>query len=512
MAAAEQIRRLVEPRQDNNELAKTLIEQVLIGYDVNRTATHIAATTLGLLSPTTQFRNMKIFQTRLGLDNSGTPHLGSLELLNQQPELVPWPQSASTVSHIDTGDEIYQSESSDLIIMNPPFTRNSLRHHQFTSSEKDIIKSREKFLFNEKPVDLSSYGNLFLILAEHISKNSAGVVAAILPLATATNPSALATRIFLANRFHVETIVTSQDPERIYFSENTTISEMLLVCRRWQDERGPKPPTQIINLITNPDTPAAAFSMGDAIKNKSISNHGTIQEWPSWKIESGDWGGVQFLSPFLCGMVSELKKGNLYNVVPINQVANIGPDGRGSRACFDKSEMPDEQAYVAVWDHETTRIQSMLTTWDTYVIAKNGKEDKARKQWSKRGTLFLPHRMRLNTVRAVSVRVDMPAVSSAWTPCKPFDTNVNNEIMEKVLCLYLNSSFGILAILADRSNKTLSYPQFSMQQLQELPVPNFSSAGLNALASLAEKYDDLSQKNSVASPTFGSMPCPHRDR
>ena len=81
MAAAERIRDLAPQSQDDGTVAAALIEQVLSGYDVNLTATHMAATTLGLLSPTTQFRNMKIGRAFLGVDGLGEAYLGSLEFL-----------------------------------------------------------------------------------------------------------------------------------------------------------------------------------------------------------------------------------------------------------------------------------------------------------------------------------------------------------------------------------------------------------------------------------------------
>ena len=42
-----------------------LIEHVLTGYDINLTATHMAATTLGLLSPTTKFNTINIYLAQL---------------------------------------------------------------------------------------------------------------------------------------------------------------------------------------------------------------------------------------------------------------------------------------------------------------------------------------------------------------------------------------------------------------------------------------------------------------
>ena len=300
MAAAERIRDLAPQTDVDEPIARALIESVFTGYDVNLTATHMAATTLGLLSPTTQFRNMKIGRTLLGVDDAGVAHLGSLEFLAHQPMLMPWP-GAQTASQVDSGEEMAVAEPADLIIMNPPYTRDSLRHDQFNRRQERQLKEREMDLFANQPVHLSSSGNLFLVLANFFCKPK-GTIAAVLPLVTATNVSSRRIRRFLASHYHVETIITSHDPQRIYFSENTSIGEILMICRRWPAEYGAKPPTQVINLAQNPATPAEAISVAGDIENGNVvsKGYGTVQHWPPSRIAAGDWGAVQFLSPFLC--------------------------------------------------------------------------------------------------------------------------------------------------------------------------------------------------------------------
>ena len=81
MAAAERIRDLSRDAHEER-LSRALIESVLSGYDVNLTATHLAATTLGLLSPATTFKEMKIYRALLGVEN-GEAYLGSLEFLSR---------------------------------------------------------------------------------------------------------------------------------------------------------------------------------------------------------------------------------------------------------------------------------------------------------------------------------------------------------------------------------------------------------------------------------------------
>ena len=502
MAAAERIRDLAP--QSHVAVATALIEQVLSGYDVNLTATHMAATTLGLLSPTTLFRQMKIGRAFLGVDHLGVAYLGSLEFLDRQPYLVPWPQAAQAVSQIDSGEEIVRAEATDLVIMNPPYTRDSLRHDQFTPAEELKLKAREKELFANTPVHLSGNAGGFLILADSTNKET-GTLASVLPSVIATNASGMAIRPWLASRYHIETIVTSHDPDRIYFSENTSIGEMLLICRRWPADTA-KPATRVVNLAINPATPATAISVAHAITNRTIGDYGTLQEWPAEKIAAGDWGAVQFLSPYLCAKFADIKSQELFPSIPIREIADVGPAGRRTQDAFIKSKMPDEEGRIALWQHDTKRTQTMATTADTHIIAKPRKEHLAESYWSQRGTLLLPTRIRLNTVRVLSVRLDTPALGSAWVPCRLHVTSDCLLEWEKALCLYLNSSIGVLAILGDRSNKILSYPQFSLDDLRKLIVPDFATIGRDAAPVLAAVYDAHAEDTLLPLPQMNDCP------
>ena len=513
MAAAERIRDLAPKGQDNvvdATVSTSLIEEVLCGYDVNLTATHMAATTLGLLSPTTLFRQMKIGRAFLGVDHLGEAYLGSLEFLDRQPYLLSWPQAAQAVSQIDSGEEIVQAEPADLVIMNPPYTRDSLRHDQFTPAEELKLKAREKELFANTPVHLSSNGNAFLVLADYINKADTGTIAAVAPLVTATNASSLAIRKYLASRYHIETIVTSHDPDRIYFSENTSIGEMLLICRRWPAEKGPKPATRVVNLATNPATPATALSVAYAVTGDTVvsQGYGTVQEWPAEKIAAGDWGAVQFLSPYLCAKFADIKSQQLFPSIALGEIADIGPAGQGIRGVFLRSKMPDEHGRIALWQHNTKRTQTMSAKADTYIIAKPRKEHLAESYWSQRGTLLLPTRLFLSTTRMVAVRLRSPGLGSAWVPCRPTETEpkLDVEILEKAFCVYLNSSIGILALLGDRSNKKPTYPNISIDDMRKLFVPDFATIGGDAAPVLAAVYDAHAEDTLLPLPQMNDCP------
>ena len=64
----------------------------------------------------------------------------------------------------------------------------------------------------------------------------------------------------------------------------------------------------------------------------------------------------------------------------------------------------------------------------------------------------------------------------------------------------MRSSVGVLAMLGNRSNKAPSYPQFSMDDLRKLFVPDFGKTGAGAIRTLALAYDALSERDTLPLP------------
>ena len=482
MAAAERIRDLRNAAgrgapEDEAALGLLLVEDVLWGYDVNLTATHMAASTLGMLSPTTRFTHMNIHRALLGVLD-GEPYLGSLDFLSGQIRQAPWP---SVTRQVDSDDGTAGlPEAMDLVIMNPPFTRDSLRHDQFSRADELAIKRREKAMLETHPyreaARLSGSANAFMVLADSMTRDDSGILAVVLPTVMATNPAASETRKFLAQRFHIETIVASHDPRRIFFSENTSIGEVLLVCRRWKGN-GSKPPTRVVNLARNPETPLEALDTAARIERLTkagsrVSHDLTIQEVDADRVALGDWYDVNFLSPFLMDAYRTLTEANPGTVpaVSLGDLAKIGPAGQRIRDAYTRSALPTESGRRALWFHNTDIMKSMLAETDVYIEPKEPKRHLADRYWEQRGDMLLPHRFRLNKVRVAAVMLPERAVGSIWTPCRLHDADI-----AKGLCLYLNSTPGILTLLGGRDNRVPSYPSFSLDTLRSLPVPDLAS-------------------------------------
>ncbi len=511
MAAAERIRDLRQragpiAAEDEQLLALALVENVLWGYDINLTATHMAASTLGMLSPSTKFGRMNIHRTLLGV-YEGTPYLGSLEFLTGQPRLAAWPSISQQVDDAPGGEPPEHPPAMDLVIMNPPFTRDSLRHDQFSWDDELQIKAREKVIVDslDDPgaARLSGAANSFLVLAEKLNKSSVATLAVVLPTVMATNPAASQTRKYLVERFHIDTVVSSHDPERINMSENTSIGEMLVICRRWSNGQ-PKPPTRFVNLVENP--PAAIDALSAAAQIERGGGAFVVQQVDADRIERGDWNAVNFLAPRLvtdAQMLWDRAARADSTFVSMSQIADVGPEGRRIRDTYTRSDVPTTSGRRALWHHKTDITRSMSARTDSYIEPKPSKRGLAERYWDQRSRFLLAHRLWLPLARVTAVKVEQRALSSIWTPCRPHD---DDPTTQSALCVWLNSSPGLLAILGGRDNRKPSYPQFSLDTLRSLPVPNFPALGDDARDALAAAYELLKDEVLLPFPQMNDDP------
>ena len=452
MAAAERIKDLrsaavsADDAEDDFLLSAMLIEDVLWGYDINLAACHLTATTLGLLAPRVDFNRMNVFRTRLGVEDRAVS-LGSLDLLadsgetpdgTQGLQLSLQPMAPGEHNQVETGDDQKRASNPppmDLVIMNPPFTRDSLRHDQHVDDE-EAIKKREKQLLKGHPrrgaARLHSSGGMFLLLAERLVRKSApGTAALVLPAVAATTAGNLDFRKFLAESFHVEHVIIPHDPQRIAFSENTSISEMLIVARRHPDPPEQRPPTRFAKLLRNPDNPADSNLLAGRIAaatpgaRPDMYNSFVVDEVPAARIANGDWQAIGFLSDWLYKQWKKLVAGN----PRLSDIAEIGPAGQGIRGAYDKTTISTGRK--ALWNHKSELVTTLAANADTFITPKPGKNKprtlkdgttrpgSADRYWQQKSRLLIANRLNLPTMRLAAVRLDSPAVGSAFCPARP---------------------------------------------------------------------------------------------
>ena len=498
IAAATRIRELA-PNVAPDALSTALVENALHLYDINLTATHMAATTIGLMSPSTRFRNMNVHRTLLrppAYDGAGaeTDHarLGSLEWLDNRPLMVPWPDP-SIGRHADTLAEAPPLPPADLFIMNPPFARDSLRYDQFTEAEEELIKARERALLASTPAHRSGGTHGFTVLAQRQLK-AGGRIAAVYPIAMAQAKSAHPVRANIFGAMRVEYVVALKDPAGMAFSENTNIGEMLVIASPWPPGADREnTPTAFVKILRKPQTPAQGRAMGEAILRGEKHSDYDITYWSQQRMQEGDWFPTQFVRDECVAAFESVSSGEWFPAANNLFAGKHGPAGQRIHDTYTRSKV--STPHRALWNHKTNVQKTMAYKPDPdtheYITPKPGKEKLAESYWRQRARVMLPKRLSTPNTRVTSVLTETAMLGVAFEPYHPAAGPHDQDLVNKAVVAYLNSSVGIVAMLGVTSNKKMVYPNWSVDDHYQIPMPYWSRLSGAAVSGLAAAYDGL---------------------
>lgn len=497
-----------------------LIEDVLRGWDVNPTAAHMTAVTLGMIAPEVTFTKMGIYSLALGV-SGGAASLGSLEYLRgmmQQTSIGNTPQQQS--SHVDTKKAIDPDVTYDMVIMNPPFTSAKKRYKHLPKVTQDALKDREETLLAGKPVDREHLGGPFLYLGDKLLGDTGTTLAFVYPASGTSSPTMDDTWEYLFDRYYMEWCVYSHDTRTLEggntawaFSENTGISEILCVMRRKDRNGETSPDAKFVALRALPDNPIDAYIISYFLsQDKTYGLQGHITKWSQHKLKAGDWTPIKFYSKYLVDIhttwFSDEQK-----FEPLEKQATVGPNPRGNRGAFTLEKNQDKQAISAIWfnDQEApgklqgkpdwhphgkpTKIK-MEVSHDGYAKPKSDKQSIAQKLSKNVASLFIPELVALQSCKTTALRTTKPVLSSQWTPIRKTSTQANatetdtvetHIIWEKSMCVYLNSTIGVIATIGKANQGILARRAFPTTAQKQIPVPKNLDA--TQLANLAQIYD-----------------------
>lgn len=480
---------------ERNALHKSLVEDVLCGLDINRHAVQLAACNMTLGAPTVDYARMNLVAMPHGPQSGGPPKAGSLEILNAADDardlraLAAPPRSLETLDaeQVDESREIrFPLRDLDAVVMNAPFTANENRSRKYGEAGRTAMQRHELGIQEHVErrdseargvVTANSIRTFFTPLADMlIREDRPGLLAMVIPTTACTGPSGVAERKFLAQRFYIETVVTSHDPRRPNFSENTAIHESLLVCRRRSgtDARSDRP-TRFAALRKMPATSAEAVEAVGAIQTGETGKWITVYEQPEARTREGDWRPCQFLDPELVRAAMRLEREE--GLVPLQDRYRLGPAGQRIRDAF----RPDDDGdYRVFWG----RAQDLRTTMEAspeknVADRKEGLAARYRKQ---AGHVLLAAKFATDSARLLAIFSDSPALGSMWVPVQAQTTPLDEA---KALCAWCNCTLGALQFLMRRGT-TLTNPSFSQADLATLRVPDFKAAGPAALAAAYE--------------------------
>ena len=508
---------------DSQDLHKLIVENVVAGLDINHHAVQLAASNLTLGAPTVDYTRINVARMPHGTRHDlGHMQLGSIELLDMKrsdSELMGIAHDFSDVEDIGgvtaaSGNFAFPVGDLDVVIMNPPFTNNEKRGAKFAPEVRDAMREREREVKSivgksdtlaASAIEPNALRSFFTPLADRLADARSGTFSEVMPTTALTGTSGTPERELLTQRFHVEIVVTSHDLNHPNFSENTDITESLMVCRRKSGSELTS--SRFINLTRMPRTLEQAIECIEAIESGDVADWGSSIEWPHEKLENDDFRACLFVNEALAQISSEfaVKTELMHNVFKVaSELADIEPAGQGIRGAFKKVENGGDCHYSALWNHKSNRQQFLTSEPDTAITPKKGKEQYGALLWGKRSRLLVANRIRTTNVRVVSVYLKEPAVGSAWVPISP---TIDNQDYLQTLCIWLNSSWSALQFLGMRS-KTLTYPSFSLDQLRSLHLPD-PSTGID-LSDIPKHFSNLSKLS--MKPWREMDSCPIRKR
>jgi len=227
------------------ELQKSFIEKDLTGIDVMPFAAHLAVVALSLQAVMAGHESEKV---RIAVWDSTELKPGQiipaisreLKEAYKRPTLEMFMKGEQSredayikkgaVTLEGFGGEQMTLEKADLVIMNPPFTRQERLPKEYKDALMNRLRKYRNFLHGQ----LGLYG-YFILLADKFAKKN-GTIALVLPATILRVQSAKGIRELLTENYTINYIVTAQ--QRLAFSESAKFREILLVATKTKDLGG----------------------------------------------------------------------------------------------------------------------------------------------------------------------------------------------------------------------------------------------------------------------------------
>ncbi len=484
---------------NSKALHKYLVEEGLWGFDVMRVAVVLAGVNLILQNPSVRISKFRLYSLPLGIRSS--PRMGSLDFLDTEGILPKF----------------------HLCIMNPPFARSvggNLIFGSLPPNERKILQEKLKTILNRRGMrglGKAGLGAVFFILADKYLEVG-GRIALVLPKAVLSGASWSKVREILLNNYHVEFVISSFEPGEWNFSEDTSMSEVLIIARKL--ERGEvSGHTIFVNLFRKPKAENEASYLGSLLlklyaEAESYDIHDLrskpynlevlgekVGEAYSARVKGQNLVMYQVMSDAeLNRAIVMIREGQVYlpqlgllgsiPVVPLSTyIELIGPDRSQIHNAFRSGDFKEGCEYPALWGHKSDKIKTIEVRPNRCLTPLN---EKGACLWRRGGRLLMAERVRLSTSRVVAVFSPKKVLSNVWWPLKVRSIEVggrkvSDREMERIIALWMNSFFGLLSYLSQvvvTEGPWLSMKKYNLRGIPTLDISSLSPDKLDDILSL----------------------------
>ncbi len=518
------------PAPDDAALHRALVEHTLFGADVVPSAIHITAATLAAMSPSVSFQEMQLHSLIMGVDKESVAKrgpfgrrprdikLGSLDWLQDDEAQSSFSATLEQIGAVGSAGKLVDRPRADLVISNPPYTRRGSDGgkgealarvldvpESDAETRKAITRRTSQLLKGTPATQTAGHAASFTVLADRLVKPG-GRVALVLPVTALAGESWRRVRAMLANRYAIELVISSHDPDLRSMSFDTHIAEVLLLARRLRPSERPTRRGVFVNLWQAPRRETDALALANAINatasgalhrsdgppiggspllvggKEPEDQWGEVLDGP---VDGGPWTASRWKQGQTGQFAAALERGELWaengtrvlTQIPIaamGDVFHVGPQDRqirGSIGVFDSYHGWDEKArFPALWAHREGVHRGMAAEPNARLSPKPNR--KHSNIWSQSGHLHITRDVQYDSQRVIATMTSTRSIGiRAWfTLTTPGEASLIDHNRQIALCLWQNSTLGLVlhASHANRSQQGRGTGNRSM--LQSLPT------------------------------------------
>jgi len=514
---------------NDREIHKRVMETVLTGLDIMPAATHLTAATLSSAHPQVGYHQSNIVTMPFGERDGGGVSIGSLDFLRGEMQGCLFGDRMSVIQsqgEIKDGFNL-QEDSFDLVIMNPPFTRNVGQEAEKigiprpayagfnTLEEAQALMAKEVSKYKRQASNgMAGPATDFIDLADSRIKHGGGVIALILPFTFTCGASWSKARNLLKTKYkniHVIAIAHEKEEERS-FSTSTGMAECLVIAtKRTQRE------------INDTKAHHTESTNTEALHNIAVT---TLKKRPGSVQESILMARTETLPIVTCEVKDVIKEagvvsssvieyghdvgngaiclpGSVYkwpiHVTPLNTLATIGeyhtrfmPGYKQADPVFRTEKHKNGGAipeYPCLWAHSCKTQTRLIVDIDRSMHILEGQREKALEVWQKKASRLMSN---------VEFRVN----SQKFSMCRTQEKALGGRAWKNVIChdvahdipllLWSNTTLGLLNFWCHGVRTQIGRSTVTISRLGTLPVLDCNHLTIDQIAECELIFSEIS--------------------
>ena len=491
------------------------------------------------------------------LDHNGNPDIfiGALDLFDQQQEILSILRTHQE-HHKGSGKEKKEIDlphgSVDLVIMNPPFTRDTNHGAQNSTqanpafaalgNDKKVQKQMSDKLKRIKPkTDIkgsdgqAGLATNFVDLGDVMLKKG-GTLAFVSPATLASGPSWESVRDLIERHYRDIMVVSIAGPDvslgSTAFSADTTIHEVLVIGTRKTDDSTEKSPVVYVTITRRPDSILEAAQFARAImksteKSVDCQMHlgGSKSEVIGHCFHSENGFSVDERSiltgirdTYVTRISAELAENRLHlphvgNLdLPVVRIKDIGDRGilhrdlieesdpdysdgaKLQRGAFDKVSIGEGErpTFPFLWAHNARsgRESKMLVQPDSQGRVRPNHDEKAESQWSKASRVCINSGFSLNSQSLAACITPMPVLGGrGW-----INLLCDDPRHEIPIVLWMNTTLGLISYWCAGNRTQRARPTISVTTLPEIAIYDVRCLTDAQLKKADRIFDEFSER------------------